>query len=251
MKFPDVIIAGFQKCGTTALWSNLSQHPELHAPLTPFNDSGWDGTGKELNFFTPEWSQSYIGKSESWYQAHFGDAPGLWYECSPNYAFTPDYCFKKIADTLDSSVRIIFAVRDPILRAYSAFNHYKEIYPISREWGWDRNKSFLWNHENTNAFSWGDYSTAIKTCQQFIDPANIHIVVQECLSNTPQKEYDRLFKFLGVKTYPIENSYLNQHQYRKVKPRPDDSTIEELSKYYSPYNEALFEILGFRVEQWL
>ena len=30
MKNPDFIIAGHQKCGTTALWKNLPQHPQLY-----------------------------------------------------------------------------------------------------------------------------------------------------------------------------------------------------------------------------
>ena len=30
MKFPDFIIIGAAKCGTTALWMNLDKHPEIN-----------------------------------------------------------------------------------------------------------------------------------------------------------------------------------------------------------------------------
>ncbi len=48
MRLPDFICAGAQKCGTTWLYVQLSQHPQVFMP------------GKELNFFYRQLPESLV-----------------------------------------------------------------------------------------------------------------------------------------------------------------------------------------------
>ena len=50
MSFPNLLIAGFPKCGTTSLHHYLSEHPQIYMPKQ-----------KELHFFTHKILSKQIG----------------------------------------------------------------------------------------------------------------------------------------------------------------------------------------------
>ena len=77
-KFPDFIVAGFQKCGTTSFEYNLVQHPKISMAHGPNNG--------EFNFFiNPEYvGSSTWNKGVDWYKSHFKNDGNLWGETSPN-----------------------------------------------------------------------------------------------------------------------------------------------------------------------
>jgi hypothetical protein len=107
---PDFIVIGAMKAGTTSLFQYLRPHPQVFMP--------WR---KEVDFFS---SKTNWPKGVGWYEEHFAGAPpghkiG---EASPNYSKrhlwpeTPD----RLMDTLPE-VRIIYLVRDPIVRLQSMY----------------------------------------------------------------------------------------------------------------------------------
>ena len=126
MSFPNFIIAGFPKCGTTSLHHYLSEHPQIYMPKQ-----------KELHFFTHKILSKQLGgkgdkitkqmhvNSLDNYKNFFPDsnkykAIG---EASPSYINYPEV-YNKIKTQL-SSPKIIVLVRDPINRAYSNYLHLK------------------------------------------------------------------------------------------------------------------------------
>ncbi len=109
----DFVIAGAQKCGTTALASFLDAHPGISM-----------ATPKECHLFDspdyrPDWSREQIN---SRYLPHFEGSPAstLWGEATPAYLFYPD-----IAGQLaryQPELKLIVLLRDPVERAIS---HYR------------------------------------------------------------------------------------------------------------------------------
>ncbi len=114
---PDFIIIGAQKAGTTSLHYYLEQHPKLCG-----------GTTKEIGYFHRD---KYFGKS---YDSYKNDFPGprskLYFEATPEYLIHPNVAeniYSKLPDK-----KLIVLLRDPIKRAYSAWNHYRQLFETGK-----------------------------------------------------------------------------------------------------------------------
>ncbi len=126
----DLFIVGGQKCGTTALHSFLSGHPDIIA-CEP----------KETDFFCSEikWK-----KGIKYYHSFFRHKPFLagirgfhFLDASPAYSGKMVYelTAERIFD-YNPNAKIIFLVRDPVKRAYSAWNMYKGRYFSNKKEWW-------------------------------------------------------------------------------------------------------------------
>jgi hypothetical protein len=117
---PDFLIVGAQRCGTTALYKALVQHPAVLGA----------GLHKGVHYFDTDYQ-----KGLDWYRGHFprqstasrleqqlGVRP-LTGEASPYYMFHP-LAADRIARDLPR-VRLVAILRDPVERAYSAYTHEK------------------------------------------------------------------------------------------------------------------------------
>ncbi len=134
---PNFFILGAQKAGTTYLWTHLARHPQIFL-----------STPKELNFFdqhpTPQrFAQVYL--------PHFEAAQGYrWVgEATPTYLWhadprapwapplgeRPPDVAREVVAYCGSAIRCIVSLRNPILRAVSAFYHHFRKGRIPREAG--------------------------------------------------------------------------------------------------------------------
>jgi len=108
MPFPNVIVIGAQKCGTSILRDYLNLHPDIAL------------VNQEMHFFSEDrlWRRGI-----DWYSAQFADAP-VCGEKSPSYASWPFAPFvpERIARVVPDA-RFIYLVRDPIERLVSAWVH--------------------------------------------------------------------------------------------------------------------------------
>lgn len=107
---PNFLIVGTQKAGTTSLWNYLRQHPDVFMPEV-----------KEVNFFKSSARNYDCGLEwyESFFDGHSGEkAVG---EASPRYMMYEEVP-ARIAK-MDSTVRLIFILRNPVDRAYSHYWH--------------------------------------------------------------------------------------------------------------------------------
>src|SRR5919106_4193832 len=97
---PTFVIIGAQKCGTTALHSYLSRHPEVSMSRP-----------KELDFFVEgaNWE-----KGVDWYRSRFDGAAKARGESSPNYTAHPMLAGvpERMAELVPDA-KLIFMVRDP------------------------------------------------------------------------------------------------------------------------------------------
>jgi len=105
LTLPSFIGLGPRQSGSTWLYENLSEHPEIFIPPT-----------KELNYF----DRNLHRFSLKWYAAHFQSAGGqVSGEISPGYCILREdrlQFFRKVLP----EVRLILTIRNPIERSWSA-----------------------------------------------------------------------------------------------------------------------------------
>ncbi|GAB4386000.1 MAG: sulfotransferase [Phycisphaerales bacterium] len=105
-RLPTFIHIGGQRCGTTWVHKCLAEHPQVFM-----------ADPKELHFFN-----NHFDEGEAWYRAKFTPSPEhkAWGEATPAYINRPEVP-QRIRD-LCPDVRLIACLRNPIERAYSAYN---------------------------------------------------------------------------------------------------------------------------------
>jgi hypothetical protein len=248
---PGAIIIGAQKCGTTTLHYSLVRHSGINGPKDPHN-----GTSiKEINFF---YSQHKWNKGIEWYSRHFAEGDGLCLDSSPNYLTVPD-CYRRIHEMLPE-VKLILCIRNPVLRAYSQYNHYKQVLPQSESWDWACDKDFLTNLQlewrskpdlKTNfigLLAKGVYVNQIDLLLQYFKRDQLYISVMEWWRKGYQDELGRILTFLGLEKEVLSDVIAHQRKYTVELMEP--AARELLFEFYRPYNERLFDLLGFRIPEW-
>jgi hypothetical protein len=246
MPKPDFIIVGFQKCGTTAIKHILNNHfnDQTYIPNCIHADCP---NPSEIDFFTPFSKTSK--KSIEWYESLFKENV-INGDKSPSYTVNSKYSAQKIFE-YKPDIKLIFTMRDPVKRAISAYNHYCQIYPISKKYGhWNIDKSFAWNFNNTSVFSLqGKYIEHIEHYLKLFDRKQMLFIIQERLKNKDiyQKQWNRICNFLGIKAKQITQEF---HHSRKKTVDISQKDIELLKDYYQDYNKKLFEFLGTEIPGW-
>lgn len=119
-RLPHFLILGAQKAGTTALVAYLAQHPRFALAAE-----------KEVDFFA---SDLRYGHGLPWYGAQWDrklPADTLRFEASPNYLFLPQAA-ERIRCRAPQA-KLIAILRDPVLRAYSAWRMYRSQLAVDPE----------------------------------------------------------------------------------------------------------------------
>ncbi len=117
---PKFLIIGGQKCGTTALHQYLTLHPQVKA-----------ATPKELHYFSCD---NRFYKGIEYYHSFFPETHGgeITFEASPSY-LAKTVAAERIYE-YNPNIKIIVLIRDPVERAYSAWNMYNKRYENNRNW---------------------------------------------------------------------------------------------------------------------
>ncbi len=112
---PKLVIIGAQKAGTTTLFDLLSHHPRIIPPRR-----------KEISFFSND--ERYAkGLEDYWAQfprRSIWSGRRITFEASPMYLFNP-LAAERIARHLPGALCLV-VLRDPVQRAYSAWNMYRD-----------------------------------------------------------------------------------------------------------------------------
>ncbi len=107
----DAFIIGAQKSATTALFSYLIKHPQIQGSSV-----------KEIHYF-----DNYYEKGDQWYMSHFKPSSRnkILLEATPRYLYFPEIA-KRIYQ-FNPKAKLILMLRDPVDRAYSAWNMYRQM----------------------------------------------------------------------------------------------------------------------------
>lgn len=190
---PHFCIAGAQKSATTWLAQCLSEHPDIYIPRQ-----------KELHFFCPssECRFSTAKKGIGWYNDIFlENAQGrITGDCTTDYMYYPGSCEKLFKR--NPEMKIIFLLRNPIDRAYSAYWMRKRRCPDLQSF----NRLVL---EEQAYIQRGFYAEQIQPFIKCFGCQNVHIMVYEELFENPEKHLRALFKFLGL-DYQVKSQTTHQ-----------------------------------------
>jgi len=223
-KIPDFLIIGAQKGGTSSLYTYLKSHPEIKSPLK-----------KEIHFF-----DIYYSKGLRWYKAHFPFKSNrhISGEASPDYVSHPEAPSRIKA--LNPDMKLILLVRDPIVRAYSA-------YQMNRRMGIDPRRTFddaihfeleqrkykgdTYDYDRHNFFylERGLYGKQLESWCKVFD-RNQFLVMNSKNFFTETKETLKLvYRFLDIEEkLPHNLKAMNVGQY----PPLSDKIYESLKDYY-------------------
>ena len=204
--FPDFIIAGAMRAGSTSLANVLHAHPHIYMT-----------TPKEPSFFLHDpYPRDFKGPGDAWflrqnsktiseYAELFSQAPAgtVRGEASVSYMSVPG-----VAEAVRRwlpNVKVVFILRDPIMRAYSSYFYLRaqgrERRPFAdaldaekerrqRHWG------PIWHYTDA-----GKYSTHISRWIELFGPLQIHVMIFEDLLASPWPVLKRLTDFLGVPAF--------------------------------------------------
>ena len=210
---PNFLIIGAAKCGTTALYYYLKQHPEISFPdLKEPKFFSSDGEVFPHNGVGDISVDKYVIKSFEQYQKLFSKISNKGVgEASPDSLFFHKRTAKLIKEKL-GDIPIIIVLRNPVKRAFSAYMYLKR---DSRE-----TLSFLEGlkeEENRLSNNW-DYIWGYKKCGLYYEQVStflneftdVNIILQEDLHNNTKVVLSQVFNFLKV-TDSIEINSNLQH----------------------------------------
>lgn len=192
MARPTFLIIGAMKSGTTSLHHYLRLHPEIEIPPM-----------KELNFFSgPPGAYPYPAGSRRIehlddYEKLFHDRFSARGEASPNYAVYPRRTGvpERIREVVPD-VKLIYAVRDPITRAVSQYQHHVASVNERRS----LREAMLEDLEDPDSLYIcpGLYAQQLEQYLRYFDHDNILVIDQADLLNDRQSTLREIFSFLSV-----------------------------------------------------
>jgi hypothetical protein len=221
---------------------------------------------KEPHFFNKRWA-----KGVQWYQGLFNDNDKLQGEAASNYLFKEEY-IKRMSSVVPHA-KIIVALRNPVTRAYSQYNSFRGPFRRSlsvkltrlkddkdllirmaklRDLGFDEvikreiNKGITL--EGGIIIGKGLYINLIENLLKYYPRQQVFILISEQMKQDMQGTYDKISDFLGVERAKI-NFDMGVHAGKYEKPMSPWAR-ETLNKIYDPYNERLFDFLGYQVPEW-
>ncbi len=260
---PSFFIIGAQKGGTTALFRFLSTHPDVVPSRV-----------KEPHFF--DLDSNYKERGLYYYRSQFPlhfqlGKSQVTFDATPRYIYHPD-CPKRLHRHFPST-KMVLLLRDPIARAYSSWNMYRNFYN-------DPPCRFLLIKESTDGLQLllqreqypsfedavrdeienslsddallepsfvrrGLYAKQIERYLEYFKREQIMILDSRELLNSTIVTLDRVGDHLGLRrcSWSLE----------RAKGDPPKGIYEEkisrkahsyLSDFYRPHNERLFRLLG-------
>lgn len=172
---PDFIGIGVQRAGTSWLYECLRAHPEVFMPT------------KEIHFF-----DMHYNRGSHWYSSKFELAP----RSMQRGEYTPDYLSHPEAisriHAYDPTVKLIAILRDPVDRAYSAFQLFKshgQLGGLSFEQALKVQPNLL-----TDGF----YSKQLDDLFQYFPKRQVHIALFEDIQIDSKTFFKDVCSFLNI-----------------------------------------------------
>jgi hypothetical protein len=253
---PDFMIIGAQKGGTTSLFRLLEKHPCIIPAAR-----------KEVHYFDNMNNNLQYGMD--WYRAHFPTLFNRYFhrwinhqnvitgEASPYYIFHP-LAPERVFGTVPK-VKLIAMLRDPVARAYSQYQHNmrKGYESLTFEQAIDLEEERLgreieklmgdgnyysFNHAYYSYLSRGIYLQQLINWHRSFPKDQLLIIRSENFFSDPASVYGQVLAFLELPEWNLENysKYNDSGGYPEMNP----DTKEQLTDYFRPHNERLFEYLG-------
>lgn len=226
MSLPDFLIIGVQRGGTSSLHFTLATHPQFFpAPRH-----------KEVHFF-----DNLYHKGIAWYASRFPVNTGgkVLFESTPSYLYRMAVP-ARIQNDLSSETRFIVMLRNPTLRAWSQWWHYRDLYGGMGK--------VLMNPKSEPVLR-GIYIDQFERWFRYFPRERFFIMTSEQFFTAPLGMAEAVIRWLGLKqsrkTRAVRFDPLEHRKKRFGKYKPPSNRIASwLDEFYSPYNKELEELLG-------
>jgi hypothetical protein len=243
---PGALVIGGQKCGTSSLYAYLEQHPQLDGVIShPSHPSGrW--VEKEVHFFQQD---EHYERGERWYRAHFHrPQPGV-----INFEATPDYLTSvrspNRVHALLPEAKLIVSLRDPVARAFSAYQHTQRLKlseesfrdALEREFRQEGDRSVP--RQNWDFLRKGRYAESLERWFALYPREQFHIINFRDLAENPDETVAGVVAFLGLPPAPLHTGHT--HNPGRYSERMDADLETRLREYYEPHNRRLEALLGY------
>ena len=260
-RLPKALIIGFSKCGTTALRTFLTLHPDIVSPI------------EEVRYFNFNYT-----KGLEWYRRQMPPSTEnqITIEKTPSYIMSP-IVLQRIY-LYDSQVKLIIIIRDPIIRLQSQYAHTYRNAPA----GAHKPDFKIWVRGDSSDNRITHFVGYTKYIRQVYDqfPKNqILVLAEEDFEQNPLSVMKEVELFLNLKpAFSKDMFYYNKGKgfycfnreneffptvLKMVKvnnrtgclgedkgrdhPDIDDVFLKELVQFIRPHNEQLFRLIGKRI----
>lgn len=241
----DVLIAGTQKGGTTALDSYLREHPDLCM-----------ARDKEVHFFDRQQGYTTDGGSYRTYHANFSPSSGnqRLAEATPIYMYW--HAAPARIHAYNPAMKFILLLRNPIDRAYSHWN-------MERMRGWEP-LSFLeaidqetercrealpYQHRIYSYVDRGFYLHQLERIWRYFPCRNTLILPSEALRHQPAATLETICRFLAI---PPPAAVSPRLIHCRPYPEPMQARAHErLRSLYADEIGALARCLDWDCRHWL
>ena len=208
-KKPNFIVAGAAKAGSTSLYYYLGQHPQISFPKLKEPKYFTYSINNEPHNGPGDYSvDKYAVKSWDKYQSLFKNLNTKFIgDASPDYLYYSKLISKQIRNEL-GDIPIVIILRNPIMRAFSAFTYLRrdnrENLSFRKAINEEKNRisknfDFIWHYK-----SCGLYMSQIKHFEKSF--TNIKIIFFDDLVENPLKTTNSVIEFLNLKKITTLNT---------------------------------------------
>ncbi len=256
---PDLVLAGVQRSGTTALFEALYRLPNVERPRR----------GKGAHYFSYNFHRGW-----EWYQSQFPterwartveartERPLFTFDACPYYLFHP-FAVERMAQALPD-VKVMVMLRDPVRRAESHYHHsvshghedlpfvealaaedermVGEAERMQQDWSY-----WSHHHEHHSYLAKGLYAEQLERLFRHYDREQVMVVQSEAFYREPDRILADVTDWLGLDRVSLDRGDdRNGHAYQTM----DAEMRARLIDLYREPNERLYDLLGRRFD-WL
>lgn len=254
---PDLVIAGAQRCGTTALTEALYRLPVVERPRL----------GKGSHYFSYnhhrgwDWFRGQFPTEAQAERVRADHGRSLFvYDACPYYLFHP-FAIERLAAELPDA-KVLVMLRDPVRRAESHYHHSvahghetltlpealdAEAGRLAGEVDKMAADPAYWSlaHEHHSYVSKGQYAEQVEHLWAHVPREQTMVVEAEAFYRDPTAELAAITDWLELPAVSlVERDNRNSHAYDPM----SSATRSRLEGAFADSNERLFEMLGRRLD---
>jgi len=232
MTLPDMIGIGMARSGTTWLYRNLMEHPQVQRRPRP----------KELHYFN-----NHFGRPLRWYAAQFDHGDGLRFEITPGYAHLAVRRIDFIRSILPD-VKILVLFREPTAQAWSETVLHRVGKQATSLDNTDQDRFLATLREVAEA---ADYVQILDRWESVFPREQIFVGFFDDLVTRPRGLLSDVFEFLGLTRQVDWCSFPYAEKANAAVPIAIPSHYREvLREINQPRIEAMRRRFGPRVDGW-